>query len=179
MKNNKLFIIIFPISVIVLSIIISYITIILLLKLSVLQSMLNILPKSPLKGINVIAMGIDDTKDVKRSDTIIVLHLDKDKNRIGALSIPRDTRLKVEGFGLTKVNHAYAHGGPLLLKDTVSNFLNLPIHNYIRVNVNSVKKLVDLVGGVNINIQKDLNYVDNAGGITINLKKRTTTIRWR
>ncbi len=171
MKKSKVYLILFPVSVLIGSIIITYITLIIMLKLSVLQSMLNILPKSPLKGINIIAMGIDETKDTKRSDTIIVLHLDKDKNRIGALSIPRDTRLKVEGFGLTKVNHAYAHGGTTLLKQTVSNFLNLPIDNYIRVNVHSVKKLVDIIGGVTLTIKKDLKYVDNAGGVNIDLKK--------
>ena len=68
-------------------------------------------PKAELSGVNIMAFGIDDVKDSKRSDAILVFHLDHQKNYIGALSIPRDTRVNVKGVGRTRINHAYSHGG--------------------------------------------------------------------
>ena len=68
---------------------------------------------------------------MQRSDTIMVIHLDDARDRIGVLSIPRDTRVNIPGVGTTKINHAYAHGGVNLLKETVSSFLNIT-HQLLR-----------------------------------------------
>jgi polyisoprenyl-teichoic acid--peptidoglycan teichoic acid transferase len=142
-----------------------------MVQLSLVEFFFKVLPQEKLKGVNILAVGIDETSNVKRSDTIIVFHLDPDKNRIGVISIPRDTRVNVEGYGFTKINHSYAHGGINLLKGTVSNLLSIPIDHYVKVDLDGVSSLVDELGGLNINIHKDLYYKDQAGDLYINLKK--------
>ncbi len=137
----------------------------------VLEFLIAIMPKTKLNGVNVLVMGIDNTKDVQRSDTIMVLHLDSDQNRIGVLSIPRDSRVSIPGVGLTKINHAYAYGGAPLLKRSVIEFLGIPIDYYIKINLEGVQNLVDDMGGIDVDIPKNMYYVDKAGDLYINLKK--------
>ncbi|MEA2244530.1 MAG: polyisoprenyl-teichoic acid--peptidoglycan teichoic acid transferase, partial [Solirubrobacteraceae bacterium] len=61
-----------------------------------------------------------------RSDTIIVVRLDPNKNATAILSIPRDLRVDIPGHGRDKINAAYAEGGPKLTVRTVKQLLQLP-----------------------------------------------------
>ncbi len=131
----------------------------------------NFVPKTSLTGVNILVFGIDNTRTSKRSDAIMLLHLNEENNHIGALSIPRDTRVNIANHGHTRINHAYAFGGVSLLKNTVSEFLSLPIDFYIKIDLAGVATLVDELGGVPINIPKALNYTDQAGDLYINIQK--------
>ncbi|NBV41739.1 LytR family transcriptional regulator [bacterium] len=137
----------------------------------VLEFLITLMPKTKLNGVNVLVVGIDNTADVQRSDTIMVLHLDASKNRIGVLSIPRDTRVNIPGVGLTKINHAYAYGGISLLRHTVVEFLSVPVDYTIKVNLDGIQSLVDQVGGVVVDVPKNMYYMDQAGDLYIDLKK--------
>jgi len=145
-------------------------------KTTLFSTLVGMMPSSNLSGINILVFGVDDTADVQRSDTIIVVHLNQQKNHIGVLSIPRDTRTVIPGRGVDKVNHAYAYGGADLLKKTVSSFLNVPIDYHFEVRLNAVKGFIDKIGGVEINVEKDLFYSDVAGGLYIDLKKGKQTL---
>jgi len=140
-------------------------------RVSVLEFFMLFLPQTQLNGVNILAFGIDDTKGVQRADTIVVFHLDPDRHRIGALSIPRDTRVDITGHGLKKINHAYAYGGVTLLKQSVSKFLGIPIHYYVRFNLEGVSKIVDEIGGINMDVDRNMLYRDEAGDLYIDLKK--------
>ncbi len=142
-------------------------------KVVLIELLWSVMPKTQLPGINVLIFGIDDTKISKRSDTILVAHLDHHKKRVGILSIPRDTYLKIPEYGHHKVNHAYAYGGTALLKKTLSNFLNIPIQYHVKVQLDDIKKIVNYFGGIHVDIEKDLYYVDKAGDLYIDLKKGT------
>ncbi|RAP37197.1 hypothetical protein DID80_04420 [Candidatus Marinamargulisbacteria bacterium SCGC AAA071-K20] len=148
-----------------------YVLTMMMVRLSLVEFFFKVLPQEKLRGVNILAVGIDATRNVKRSDTIIVFHLDPDKNRIGVISIPRDTRVNVEGHGYTKINHSYAYGGIDLLRGTVSNLLSIPIDYYVKLDLSGVSSLVDELGGLNVNVNKDLYYRDQAGDLYINLKK--------
>ncbi|MGE4170705.1 MAG: LCP family protein [Candidatus Margulisiibacteriota bacterium] len=140
-------------------------------KAAVVEFILAVMPKERLNGVNILAMGIDDTDVVQRSDTIIVMHIDDIKKRIGVLSIPRDTRTNVPGVGLTKINHAYAYGGEELLRKTVASLLNVRIDYYIQLRTKGVEQLVDALGGIDVNVNKNLYYIDKSGGLYVDLKK--------
>ncbi|RAP33392.1 hypothetical protein DID75_02220 [Candidatus Marinamargulisbacteria bacterium SCGC AG-410-N11] len=131
---------------------------------------LRFVPNERLSGVNILAYGIDATNNVKRADTILVIHIDKNKG-IGVISIPRDTRLYVPGIGLTKVNHAYAHGSTDLLIQSVSKFLNINIDHFVKIDINGVVKIIDKIGGVDVDIESDMQYEDKAAGLVIDLKK--------
>jgi hypothetical protein len=71
-------------------------------------------------------IGVDQTLDnrrrvlnVARADSLLLISFDPERRRISALSIPRDTRAQIPGYGETKVNASYAYGGPRLTIKTV------------------------------------------------------------
>jgi polyisoprenyl-teichoic acid--peptidoglycan teichoic acid transferase len=140
-------------------------------KLTIIEAFLTLMPQKSIHGINILAFGIDETKNVKRADSIMVIHINEKNKRMGVLSIPRDTRISIPGYGKTKANHAFAHGGTKLLTQSISDFLGIPIDYFIKINLKGVEAIIDEIGGISININKDLYYVDQAGDLFIDLKK--------
>ncbi len=111
------------------------------------------------KGVvNIALFGGDGRtdEDVSRSDAIMILSIDKTHKKIKLASIMRDTYVDIHGHGKTKLNHAYAHGGPELAIRTLNENFDLDIRDYAFVNFDSFEKLVNAVGGVDI----DLNVAE-------------------
>ena len=122
-------------------------------------------------NVNILIIGIDDVEGVHRSDTIAFCTVDIDNKIIRLMSIPRDTRVQIEGHGWQKINHAYAYGKEKLLEKTIVNYLGMPVNYHIIVNYQSFPEIVDLMGGVDIDVAKRLSYNDNAGNLHININK--------
>ncbi len=107
-----------------------------------------------------------------RSDTILVASLDPVQKRVNVLSVPRDTRVHIPGrHGYDKINAALAYGGPMLTAQTVSDFLQVPIHHWVMVKLDGVENLVDALGGVEIDVERNMSYYDRSAGLRISLKK--------
>ena len=140
------------------------------------EAIVSFFPQKHQGGMNILVLGVDDTQILKRSDTILVIHLNEEKQRVSALSIPRDTRANISGIGVSKINHAYAHGGVSLLQDTVSSLLNIPIHRYVKADIAGVEQIIDQLGGLTINVQRNMRYNDNAGDLHIDLKAGKQTL---
>lgn len=121
--------------------------------------------------VNILLIGIDDVEGGRRADAIVFTTIDIDNKVVKAMSIPRDTRVQIQGRGWDKINHAYAYGGVPLLTETVVNFLGMPINYYILVNYDSFPPLVDLLGGVELNVERRMVYNDYAGKLFINIPK--------
>jgi LCP family protein required for cell wall assembly len=107
-----------------------------------------------------------------RSDTIILVRLDPEKNATAVMSIPRDLKVDVPGFGTSKINAAYAEGGPKLTVRTVKDLLGLPISHVVNVNFGGFQRAVNRLGCVFVDI--DRRYFNDRGGpggyATIDLK---------
>ena len=132
----------------------------------------NITDMSFLSGKkNIVVMGCDTRKDdAGRSDTLFVVMLDKNKKNAALLSVPRDTRVKIKGHGWDKINAAFAYGGQKLTRETVQEFLGIKLHNYVVVDFQGFKDLVDVIGGVDINVEKRMYYYDPYDGFEIDLR---------
>lgn len=105
------------------------------------------------------------------SDVMLLIRFDPKNNKLNMLSIPRDTRTKIEGYGVKKINAANRLGGAYLSAKSVSNLLdNIEINGYARINVLGVGKLIDALGGVTVNVPKDLKYRDDSQHLYIDLK---------
>lgn len=133
---------------------------------------------------SVLMLGVDEREgDKGRSDTMIVLTVNPNKNSVKMLSIPRDTRTEIIGRGFEdKINHAYAFGGPEMSMDTVENFLDIPIDYYMKINMEGFKDIVDAVGGVTVN--NDLDFSQDGfhfaeGPITLNGEEALSFSRMR
>ena len=121
----------------------------------------------------VMIMGVDERKDdVGRSDTLMLATVDPKKKSASLLSIPRDTRVHVPGYGYDKINVAYSLGGHNLTQDTVEEFLDTPVDHYVLIKVPAFKRIIDAIGGVDIDVEKRMEYVDewdDDGGLVIDL----------
>ncbi|MBF4161837.1 LCP family protein [Nocardioides acrostichi] len=84
----------------------------------------------------------------QRTDTIMLLHTGSGPNLL--LSIPRDSLVEVPGHGTTKINAAYAFGGPKLLTKTVEQDTGIKIDEYVEIGLGGFVDVVDAVGGITI-----------------------------
>ncbi|WP_434752504.1 LCP family protein [Paenibacillus amylolyticus] len=102
---------------------------------------------------NALILGVDERpNDRGRSDTMIVLSVNPGKKKVLMFNVPRDTRTEIVGRNTEdKINHAYAFGGVDMSLATVEQFLGIPIHYYMKVDMEGFSKIIDLVGGVNVN----------------------------
>ncbi len=106
------------------------------------------------------------------SDVMMLLRFDPETKKMNVLSIPRDTRVEMDGYGVVKINAANVDGGPAGSARVVSQLLNgVQIDRYVRVNIGGVQKLVDALGGVTVYVPKDMKYQDESQHLYINLKK--------
>ncbi|KKI98447.1 LytR family transcriptional regulator [Prochlorothrix hollandica PCC 9006 = CALU 1027] len=106
------------------------------------------------------------------TDTMVLMRFDPFTKQLSVLSVPRDTRAYVDGYGLTKINEANVYGGPALTAQSVSELLNgVQIDRYVRINVQGVEKLIDALGGVSLYVPQDMRYQDDSQHLYINLKE--------
>ena len=127
---------------------------------------------------NILLLGVDSNGPNTmpfsgvRSDTMIIINVDMHSKSINAISIPRDSKVYIaEGHGVQKINAAYALGGIELTKKTIEETLGIKIHNYIIVNSEGVRQLIDAIGGVPIHIDQNMHYDDYTANLHINFTK--------
>ncbi|MGH2562393.1 MAG: LCP family protein [Thermomicrobiales bacterium] len=85
-----------------------------------------------------------------RPDALAVLHLDPASGSCRLLSIPRDTRVDVAGYGMTKINHALMVGGIPLQQQTVEQFLGIEVDHYGLIDFTGTQQLIDAIGGLTV-----------------------------
>lgn len=109
--------------------------------------------------INILLLGSDArAEDVdyaadergNRSDTIMVMHINGDRSGAQVMSIPRDMWVPVEGHGNAKINAAMSYGGLSLATQTISGFIDAPIHHVAILDFQGFQALTDRVGGVDV-----------------------------
>jgi LCP family protein required for cell wall assembly len=105
-------------------------------------------------GTNVLLMGVDardgESIDIGvRPDSLAVLHLE-DSGACRILSVPRDSRAELPGYGQSKINHALAVGGIEYEVLVIEEYLGIEIDHYALVDFEGVTQMVDSVGGITV-----------------------------
>jgi len=102
---------------------------------------------------NVLLIGADASLEkTARSDTMIIVSIDRLGGQIKLASLLRDTYVEIPGYGSNRLNATFAFGGaPLLMKTIESNF-RIKIDKFISVDFDSLEGIVDSMGGVNMEI---------------------------
>lgn len=95
-----------------------------------------------------------------RADAIVIARVNPSRGRVFLLSVPRDLRARVQGHGLTKINHALAYGQLPLLRKTVFDVTGIGIDHALRVDFMGFSMLIDALGGVTVYVEKPLRYDD-------------------
>lgn len=124
----------------------------------------------PLPGFTFLIAGTDlDLGGGERADSIVTGWV-RPNGSIALLSIPRDTLAQIPGVGQSRINHAFAVGGPELLRRTVEGFLGVRLEQVAVINLKVLEQVVDTLGGVEIEVKERMFYRDQAAGLNIDLR---------
>ncbi len=103
--------------------------------------------------INVLLIGEDDEDNSHRSDTAILLTVNKKTRQIILTSFLRDsyTYMNVAGQDrYDKTNHAYSWGGAAKLAEVLSDNYKIEIDHFVTINYQSFIDAINTLGGVNV-----------------------------
>ncbi|MCO5224259.1 MAG: LCP family protein [Thermomicrobiales bacterium] len=108
--------------------------------------------------LTVLMMGVDAREGEQidigvRPDSLSVLHINPAAKTCRVVSIPRDTRTELPGYGQSKINHALSVGGIPYQQLVVQNTLGIQIDHFALVDFGGVVGAVDALGGVDVNNQ--------------------------
>jgi LCP family protein required for cell wall assembly len=111
---------------------------------------------------NLLLIGSDERKgqNVGHSDSMMLVHVDLNKHQYDAISIPRDTRVHLEGYGYTKLTSVQyimqATKGPKKgieeAVKAVGELTGVPINYYVETNYGGFQAMVDAVDGIEMNV---------------------------
>jgi LCP family protein required for cell wall assembly len=96
-----------------------------------------------------------------RSDTIMLVRLNPDKDATAIMSLPRDLKVEIPGYGVDKINAAYQAGGVALTLKTVKRLTGLNVNHVINVTFTGFWRAVNAIGCVYVDVDRDY-YNDSA-----------------
>lgn len=112
--------------------------------------------------VNILLLGSDarSPEGSFRTDVVILVSIHTGRRSAAMISIPRDLYVYLPGYSMQRINTAfqlgqslgYPGGGPGMLADTVRYNLGLPVHHFIRVEMDGFRRIVDTLGGVDVNV---------------------------
>jgi LCP family protein required for cell wall assembly len=102
-------------------------------------------------------------EDPGRSDTTLLARIDPDKNTINLLSLPRDLKVNIPGYGVDKLNAAYSYGGQDLTLKTVKNLLGIDVNHVVNINFDGFYDAVNAIDCVYIDV--DHHYFHSNEGL--------------
>jgi LCP family protein required for cell wall assembly len=111
--------------------------------------------------VNILLLGVDDevtADNIARTDTMIILSINRTTGTVAMLSLPRDLFVWIPGWTMQRLNLAYTHGEQVgwtdggfgLLRQTIFYNLGINVHYYAVINLSGFKQIVDAVGGVDV-----------------------------
>jgi len=111
---------------------------------------------------NILLIGVDRrvSDESSRSDTMLMLSIDRVNKKIKFTSFMRDLWVDIPDSGYAKLNAACTYGGAQLVMDTIEYNFNIRIDNYILVDFEVFTKIVDKLGGVDVEVtEKESEYM--------------------
>ncbi len=121
--------------------------------------------------INVLLIGVDarETDEKSRSDTMMLVTLDKKNKQIKLTSFLRDSYVEIAGYNYwAKLNHAYFKGGIQTLSDSLEMNLKVDIQYYALVDFEIFTTIVDSIGGINVDVtERESYYTYHSGKVNV------------
>ena len=112
-------------------------------------------------------VGSVKTAAGKRSDTMLLVHVSKARDKAVIISIPRDSYALIPAHknsagkeisaAYSKINSSFNWGGAPLLIQTFEEMSNLKIDHYIEINFVGFARIVDSLGGIEVCTKKDID----------------------
>ncbi|MBU3103781.1 LCP family protein [Clostridium gasigenes] len=154
--------------------------------------------------VNILLLGMDvgdadqaENKVGQRTDTMMVLNYNPSTKKAQIVSIPRDTKIEVDGAydkngnsqKIWKMNAAYPIDGEKEVTLQVEKILEIKINYMVKVDYSAFRKIIDAIGGVEMYIEQDMFYDAEDQNLHINFKAGETVnldgeeaekfVRWR
>lgn len=106
---------------------------------------------------NILLIGCDSRQQGEngRSDTNILVSVNRETKQVTLTSIMRDCFVAIPGHTSNRLNAAYAYGGADLLLETIEKNFGIPVEQYMAVDFYSFIEIVDAIGGVDLEITED------------------------
>lgn len=128
----------------------------------------DFLDNSSQNSENILVVGVD--KEGVRADVIMLFNMNKEDKTMNLVSIPRDTKVKLEKR-TSKINSLIGKdNGEELLVDSVRQLTGLPVHSFCRVTFEGLRNIVDILGGIEYNVPINMDYEDPVQDLKIHLK---------
>ena len=124
--------------------------------------------KTVAENVNVLVLGGD--KVAQNTDTMMLVNFNPVTAKINILSIPRDTKVRINKK-THKINAAYPLGGGEQAIESVSDLLGVDIKYYVYVDTSTFRKVIDILDGVDYYVPEDMDYDDPIQNLHIHLKK--------
>ncbi len=112
---------------------------------------------------NILLIGLDDDvgTGTSRSDSMMLLTIDTVNHAIKLTSFLRDMWVEIPDYKDAKLNASYAHGGAQLTMDTIEYNFGVDIDNYILVDFEMFREIIDSIGGITVEItQKEADFIN-------------------
>jgi polyisoprenyl-teichoic acid--peptidoglycan teichoic acid transferase len=151
----------------------------------------TVVPKAEsvkVKPFAMLLLGVDTREQTgsMNTDVMMVAAFNPATKSAVLVSIPRDTRIELDGYRTRKANSYYARflgaareeglEGTAAetearsdMKELLGQFFDIPVTYTTIVNFQGFRDVVDALGGVEVNVDMDMRYVDKADGTDINL----------
>ncbi len=119
--------------------------------------------------INVLLLGSDRRpwSSGFRTDTIILLTLNAELERVNITSFPRDLYVTQPGRGMDRINTAWTYGGYNLLSKTFEYNFGIKPDYYVLIDFSSFKRIIDSFGGLDVYVGQPLSDYRAGYWITI------------
>jgi LCP family protein required for cell wall assembly len=126
----------------------------------------------------MLLIGTDDAEEgeISRSDTIILARIDPVHRTAALVSIPRDTQVNIPGYGIAKINAAYAYGqmeldqghsGAEYCVNAVASLAGVGVAGYAQLDFSGFKEVVNALGGVKVDVPVDIIGDTDAGAVDV------------
>jgi len=143
------------------------------------------------KPVGILLLGVDSRKETStlNTDVMMVAALNPKTKKVTIVSIPRDSKIELDGYKSRKANAYYAkfrynaiHEQKLDVKAAekqakqdlakmLGKYFGINISYTATINFKGFSDVVDALGGVEVDVDMDMRYVDKADGTNINLTK--------
>ena len=146
--------------------------------------------------MKLLRVGSTKTAAGSRSDTMLLVHISKSRDKATIISIPRDSlvtipehpstldKTKIVPAAKGKINAAFAFGGAPLLIQTIEDETGVRIDHYIEIGFAGFAGMVDALGGIEVCTKRDIDdpgshLVLSAGVHTLNGVEALKYVRTR
>jgi len=122
-------------------------------------------PLDPPEATNILVLGVDtransgEGVEIGRTDSIMIVSIDPQREQISVLSIPRDLYLNVPGQGRLRANTVVRNAelnnpgsGLAIMQESIENTFSVEIHHIVRVNFEGFIEVVDALGGIEVEV---------------------------